>query len=313
MRQRHVWSVGRRYFCRKINYNKNYYDTLNIPTDASITDIKRSFLKIARVYHPDMNADKSEDQLKEIVNKYVEAQEAYDILSNKDKRRAYDAENTVRRYRGETSAPGAPSSGRAHQSAYRDAQYGGKPYAYYASQKSKKRSFRQSQMKKEQEVFGWAQMNMSEGERAAWKKRVLERRIDATAEEFKEDMKAKTKRLHMQRRIALGQNRGRFSMSVFTLALCVLWIQWPEIRKRIFKKGERKREEVQHSFRDVVSGVSAELTPSELSPSELAVAMYGPYRTSEEKGRIYNIESQSQIPIDPRHQGRSYSIPRPQS
>jgi DnaJ-class molecular chaperone len=64
---------------------KDYYEILGIKRNASEDEIKRSFKKLARKYHPDVNpGDKrAEDRFKEI-------SEAYAVLSDAEKRRQYD-------------------------------------------------------------------------------------------------------------------------------------------------------------------------------------------------------------------------------
>src|SRR5438105_11204585 len=64
---------------------KDYYKVLNVPRGASADDIKKAFRKLARKHHPDVNPGdkKSEAKFKEI-------NEAYEVLSDPDKRRKYD-------------------------------------------------------------------------------------------------------------------------------------------------------------------------------------------------------------------------------
>jgi curved DNA-binding protein len=64
---------------------RNYYELLGVKRDASADDIKQSFRRLARQYHPDLNpGDKSaEDKFKDI-------SEAYEILSDRSKRSQYD-------------------------------------------------------------------------------------------------------------------------------------------------------------------------------------------------------------------------------
>jgi molecular chaperone DnaJ len=59
----------------------NYYDTLGVKKDASTDDIKKAFRRLARKHHPD--AGGSEEKFKEI-------NEAYEVLSDKEKRAQYD-------------------------------------------------------------------------------------------------------------------------------------------------------------------------------------------------------------------------------
>src|SRR5215467_12531708 len=64
---------------------KDYYKILGVSKSASAEDIKKAFRKLARKYHPDVNPGdkKSEEKCKEI-------NEAYEVLSDADKRRKYD-------------------------------------------------------------------------------------------------------------------------------------------------------------------------------------------------------------------------------
>jgi len=63
---------------------KDYYKTLNIAKDASQEEVKRAYRKLARKYHPDVNKNvKAEMRFKEI-------NEAYEVLKDPEKRKAYD-------------------------------------------------------------------------------------------------------------------------------------------------------------------------------------------------------------------------------
>ena len=65
-------------------YNKDLYKVLGITYEASAEDIKASFRKLARTYHPDVATDPED------VEKFKEIKEAYDILSDTEARRKYD-------------------------------------------------------------------------------------------------------------------------------------------------------------------------------------------------------------------------------
>ena len=77
---------------------RDYYDVLEVARDASDTEIKKAFRRLALQYHPDKNPD--DDGAEE---RFKEANEAYAILSDPDKRAAYD--------RFGHSAFGAPGGG----------------------------------------------------------------------------------------------------------------------------------------------------------------------------------------------------------
>lgn len=64
---------------------KDFYDVLGVNRDASDEEIKKAYRKLAMKYHPDRNPDS-----KEAEDKFKEAKEAYEILSDDQKRAAYD-------------------------------------------------------------------------------------------------------------------------------------------------------------------------------------------------------------------------------
>jgi DnaJ-class molecular chaperone len=64
---------------------KDYYETLGVPRGAKQEEIKRSYRKLARKYHPDVNPGD-----KEAEKKFREINEAYEVLSDPEKRRRYD-------------------------------------------------------------------------------------------------------------------------------------------------------------------------------------------------------------------------------
>ena len=63
---------------------KNYYETLELSRDSTAAEIKKSYRKLARKYHPDIN--KAEDASE----KFKEISEAYEVLSDPKKRKRYD-------------------------------------------------------------------------------------------------------------------------------------------------------------------------------------------------------------------------------
>ena len=68
------------------NKNKrDYYEVLGVSKDASENDIKLAYRRLARKYHPDVN--KTDPNAKD---KFIEVQEAYEVLIDPEKRRNYD-------------------------------------------------------------------------------------------------------------------------------------------------------------------------------------------------------------------------------
>lgn len=63
----------------------NYYNTLGVPREATDGDIRKAFRRLARQYHPDLNAGN-----KDAERKFKDINEAYEVLGDAEKRRKYD-------------------------------------------------------------------------------------------------------------------------------------------------------------------------------------------------------------------------------
>ncbi len=66
---------------------RDYYEILGVARNASEDEIKKAYRKLAMKYHPDRNQG---DAAKAAEEKFKEIKEAYEILSDADKRAAYD-------------------------------------------------------------------------------------------------------------------------------------------------------------------------------------------------------------------------------
>ncbi|MGH8772481.1 MAG: DnaJ domain-containing protein, partial [Burkholderiales bacterium] len=64
---------------------RDYYDILGLNRDASDNEIRKAYRKLAMKYHPDRNPDNPKTE-----ERFKEAKEAYEILSEPSKRNAYD-------------------------------------------------------------------------------------------------------------------------------------------------------------------------------------------------------------------------------
>ncbi len=100
---------------------RDYYDILEVPRTASAAEIKKAYRKLAMKYHPDKNPD---DKAAE--DKFKEASEAYEVLSDEKTRKAYDQFGHAH------ANPGAAGFGGPGQNPFEgfdfEAFRGGRPY-----------------------------------------------------------------------------------------------------------------------------------------------------------------------------------------
>jgi len=68
-----------------MSQKRDYYDVLGVAKNASEAEIKSAYRKLALKYHPDKNQDDPSAE-----DKFKEAAEAYEVLSNSEKRATYD-------------------------------------------------------------------------------------------------------------------------------------------------------------------------------------------------------------------------------
>jgi len=103
----------------------DYYDTLKVPRNASADEIRKSYRKLARKHHPDLNpGDKSAEE------RFKNVQEAYDILSDQKKRQMYDQFG----FYSENGMPGAnPGGGGGGRGAHPGMDFGGFDFSDFAA------------------------------------------------------------------------------------------------------------------------------------------------------------------------------------
>lgn len=73
-----------------MEHKRDYYEVLGLDKNATAEDIKKSFRKLSIKFHPDKQVGKSDNERKEAEDKFKEIAEAYEVLSNPDKKKKYD-------------------------------------------------------------------------------------------------------------------------------------------------------------------------------------------------------------------------------
>ncbi|MGQ9739217.1 MAG: DnaJ C-terminal domain-containing protein [Armatimonadota bacterium] len=99
---------------------KDYYAILGVPRNATEKEIKQAYRRLARKYHPDVNpGDKSAEE------KFKEISEAYEVLSDPEKRAKYDQYGEMWKYYSEQQQPSGGFSGGGGWQDLRDFGFGG--------------------------------------------------------------------------------------------------------------------------------------------------------------------------------------------
>ena len=87
-------------------FDKDFYKTLGVSKDVSEADLKKTYRKLARKYHPDSNAGDAAAEAK-----FKEISEAYSVLSDKEQRAEYDQIRAMGAGGARFTAPGSAGNG----------------------------------------------------------------------------------------------------------------------------------------------------------------------------------------------------------
>jgi curved DNA-binding protein len=108
---------------------KDYYSVLGVSRDASADEIKSAFRKLARPYHPDVAKDKATAEAK-----FKEINEAYEVLSDPEKRRKYDTLGADWERGGPAAGGGGWPGGAAGAGGGQDYHFGGTGFSDFFEQ-----------------------------------------------------------------------------------------------------------------------------------------------------------------------------------
>ncbi|XP_013784424.1 protein tumorous imaginal discs, mitochondrial-like [Limulus polyphemus] len=93
--------ASRKFHTTSLCQKRDYYEVLGVARNASQKDIKKSYYQLAKKFHPDTNRGDSE-----AAKKFQEVSEAYEVLSDDNKRKQYDQFGTTTDF-GSAGGPGA--------------------------------------------------------------------------------------------------------------------------------------------------------------------------------------------------------------
>lgn len=103
---------------------EDYYKDLGVSKTASAEEIQKAYRKLARKYHPDLHADKDEKEKEKAKQQFQKIQQAYDVLSDPEKRKMYDQFGSNYAQMGGAGGPfggaGSPYGGNAGGGQYAD-------------------------------------------------------------------------------------------------------------------------------------------------------------------------------------------------
>jgi len=89
----------------------NHYEVLGVPRGSDPAEIRRAYLRLARKHHPDLHAGETVVRRVDAQRRMLEANAAWAVLGDPERRRRYDRELEMARSQSGPSAPGATTVG----------------------------------------------------------------------------------------------------------------------------------------------------------------------------------------------------------
>lgn len=188
--------------------NKNYYDILQVNRNASPEIIEKAYKTLAKKYHPDLQTEENKKQSEEILK---EINEAYEILSDSEKKYAYDASLSQKEaqslnYSNEATSTSSLSEEELH---FRKSQ------EILRKQQLQQKELYQEQLRREQELV--YQQQMEQARRKAY--------YDA----YIQDLKNRGYKIRYKKSLK-DYIKSFIAILIFLLILFLLW-QIPFIKK----------------------------------------------------------------------------------
>lgn len=181
--------------------NKNYYDILQVNKNASPEIIEKAYKTLAKKYHPDLQAEENKKQAEEILK---EINEAYEVLSDLEKKQNYD-KHLIEQEENNSSAPqkNDPFSNTSTEDMQHTKEELLKQQLQY-----------QEQLKREQEI--------------AYQQQLQQARQKAYYDAYIQDLKNRGYRIRYQKSLK-DYIRGLITIIIVILVLFLLW-QVPPIQ-----------------------------------------------------------------------------------
>ncbi len=133
---------------------KNYYDILQVNKNASSEIIEKAYKVLAKKYHPDLQPEENKEEAEDILK---EINEAYEVLSNTEKRHSYDASLLSEEQQEQTSSASSQQYQQPSQQQYSPNNYQAEQqsqvYQEYSSRPIQEQSYQEQLQQARQKAY----------------------------------------------------------------------------------------------------------------------------------------------------------------